>query len=242
MKKILACAVALLASSSVLAADLSADQIKQKFESVDAGIHVSSVDDAAVKGFYEVVFDSGEIVYASGDGEHFFAGPLLAFTDNGRMVNLTEQKMSSVRSKAIAQVPASERIIYPAKGEMKARLQVFTDVDCPYCHKLHQEVPKLNEMGIQVEYLAFPRMGMNSDTARKMSAIWCAPAKQRNELFDEAIRGKALKPVDCDNPMEKEMNLGRQLGVNGTPALVLEDGTMVPGYMPAERIQKMLNL
>lgn len=118
---------------------------------------------------------------------------------------------------------------------------MFTDTTCPYCRRLHEEVPRLNEMGIEVDYLAFPRGGMSSPGARELQRVWCAD--NPSEAMSAAKREEALEGnASCDNPVEEQYHLGMQLGVQGTPAIVLPDGRLVPGYVPAERLATMLGL
>jgi thiol:disulfide interchange protein DsbC len=129
-------------------------------------------------------------------------------------------------------------VVYEAVGERKATLTVFTDVDCPYCRKLHAEVEALNDMGIAVRYLAFPRTGLNTETHIKMISTWCAP--DRLAMMTSAKRGGDVPKADCENPVASQYQLGREVGVTGTPALVLEDGTILPGYVPAATLGSYL--
>ncbi|MEE3213969.1 MAG: thioredoxin fold domain-containing protein, partial [Pseudomonadota bacterium] len=123
----------------------------------------------------------------------------------------------------------------------KATIHVFTDSTCPYCRKLHEEVPRLNELGIQVNYLAFPRGGMQSEGARQLTQVWCSD--NRSEAMTAAKEGEVPSDAaSCDNPVEQQYHLGLELGVQGTPAIVLPDGTMVPGYVPAERLAERLGI
>lgn len=141
----------------------------------------------------------------------------------------------------LAPVPKDQRIIFRGKETPRATIQVFTDVTCPHSRKFHEEVPRLNELGIEVQYLAFPRNGPRSGGARQFAQVWCAanPA----EALSAAMSGESLKNAPgCDNPVADQYYLGLELGVQGTPTIVLPDGRMVPGYVPAERLAKMLGL
>ncbi|KEA64942.1 Thiol:disulfide interchange protein DsbC [Marinobacterium lacunae] len=228
-------------SQSVLAADTVRDRIAERIQSFDSRLSVESVSEAPMAGLYEVVLSSGEVLYTDDKAEYILAGELYQI-QSGNLVSLTEERLKDVRVKALAGIPAEQRVIFPAKGERKAHLQVFTDVDCGYCRKLHDEVAKLNDMGVQVDYLAFPRGGARSAAAAKMSAIWCAEGDERRALMTRAKNGENLKPVACDNPVMEQFAIGQQLGVTGTPALVLDDGRLLPGYLPAEQLAKVLGL
>ena len=115
-------------------------------------------------------------------------------------------------------------VIFPAVGETKGVVSVFTDVDCGYCRKLHQEVPKLNQMGIEVRYLAYPRAGVGSRSYQKIVSAWCAA--DPNKAMTQLKSGMEIPDVSCENPVAAQFDLGQQVGVTGTPAIVLEDGRL----------------
>lgn len=200
---------------------------------------VESVSETPLAGFYEVRLETGERFYSDAEGRYFLVGDLYENADQG-LVNLSEQSRSTERAARLAAVPEGERVIFRGP-ESRAELMVFTDTTCPYCRRLHEEVPRLNELGIEVHYLAFPRAGMNGEGARQLRQVWCAD--DRTEAMSAAKRGEALPgATDCDNPVESQYHLGMELGVQGTPAIVLPDGTLVPGYVPAERLATMLGI
>ena len=235
----------LLIAAPAGAADID-DAVKarlaDRLAQIDPRLNIETVAPSGLPGLYEVVLDSGEVLYVDESAEYMLAGQLYRLAGEQGLVNLTEQRLQGVRVQALAEVPAEERVIFPATGETKARIQVFTDVDCAYCRKLHDEVAELNRMGVQVDYLAFPRGGERSAAAAKMTAIWCAEGEQRRELMTRAKQGAGLQAADCDNPVLEQFALGQRLGVNGTPALVLDDGRMLPGSLPADRLAQILGL
>lgn len=201
---------------------------------------VAEVRETPLDGFFEVRLENGETFYSDAQGKHFLVGDIYENGENG-LVNLTEQRRNAERAARLTQVPESERVIFRGTGERRAAITVFTDTTCPYCRRLHEEVPKLNEMGVEVQYLAFPRAGMGSEGGRTLSQVWCS--ENRTEAMTAAKRGETLpNSPDCDNPVEEQYHLGMELGVQGTPAIVMPDGRMVPGYVPAERLVEMLGL
>ena len=117
---------------------------------------------------------------------------------------------------------------------------VFTDVDCTYCRKLHKEVPQMNKMGVEVRYLAYPRGGVGSPGYDKLVTAWCSDNRQ--DAITRMKRGEELAPKSCDNPVAHEYELGHLAGLSGTPAIVLEDGSMVSGYVTADQLGKMLGI
>ena len=235
-------AMMLVLTGSVWAADSAEENIRQKLSQVDSRLQVQSVEPAPVAGLYEVMLSSGETLYADMEGDYLLAGQLFKVDSEQGLVNLTEQKRNVARHAAIQALDEADMVVYKPEGEVKATLHVFTDVDCPYCRKLHEEVPALNKMGVQVNYLAFPRGGPGSPAHQKMQTIWCGTEAQRRERMDEIKSGERLDNESCDNPVLDQYMLGQKLGVTGTPALITDDGTLLPGYMPAARLQQVLKL
>ncbi|WIX33531.1 DsbC family protein [Salinicola sp. JS01] len=201
---------------------------------------IESIDDSPLPGLYEVRLKGGNTLYADAKGEYLIVGDLYQNAKDG-MVNLTEQAANARRQALIDKVPEDQRVVYKPAGKVKARLTVFTDTTCPYCHKLHAEMNQLNAMGIEVDYLAFPRMGPDSDAARQLAKVWCAD--NRSEAMSAAFRGDAVDaPASCDAPIAKQYQLGIESGIQGTPAIIFPDGKMVPGYLPAKRLAAMLGI
>jgi thiol:disulfide interchange protein DsbC len=216
-------------TDSAVPADL-AEKMKPAF-----GGAPDSLKSTPVAGVFEAKF-GGEIIYVSGDAHYVFAGDLI---DAQNKNNLTELSRSSDRKSVVGKIDASKSIEFKAKGDEKYVIYAFTDVDCPFCAKLHKEVPALNEKGVTVRYLAYPRAGVGSPTYKKMVSIWCADNKQ--EALSNMINGKDVPVKDCPNPVAEQFELGQKLGVNGTPALLTADGMMIPGFRPADQLVQMLD-
>ncbi|MBB3183902.1 thiol:disulfide interchange protein DsbC [Halomonas fontilapidosi] len=234
----------LLAASLALLPVAQADTAEQLAETLTVSgqsMPVERVRETPLEGFFEVRLESGETFYSNAEGSHFLVGDLYENGESG-LVNLTEQRRNAERSGRLATVPESERVVFRGAEEPRATLVVFTDTTCPYCRQFHEEVPRLNEMGIEVHYLAFPRSGLGSPGGRELQQVWCAD--NRSEAMSAAKREETLPDAaaDCDNPVEEQYHLGMELGVQGTPAIVLPDGRLVPGYVPAERLAAMLGL
>lgn len=191
-----------------------------------------TIKPSVISGIYEVSL-GGEVIYMTTDGRYLVIGDI---RDAKTGENFTEKKRSEVRLNSINTVKEQDSIIFKSKEkETKHILYVFTDVECPYCAKFHQEVPKLNEAGIEVRYLAFPRSPEGSKDFTKMISVWCS--KDRQQALSDAKAGKNIEKIACDNnPVKQELELGRTVGVTGTPALILPTGELLPGYVPAERL------
>jgi thiol:disulfide interchange protein DsbC len=225
-------ALTLLTGTAVQAGDEKAEiaTIKQLLLETQPEMAIETVSKSPVEGLYEVTTHSGQTIYVSQDARFFIPGDLYEAKADG-LVNLGESKRNVIRKEKIAALDEADMVVFAPEGERKATVTVFTDVDCPYCRKLHAEVEALNEMGIAVRYLAFPRTGLNTETHFKMISTWCAPDPKA--MLTSATRGGNVPKADCDNPIASQYQLGREVGVTGTPAIVLEDGTMLPGYVPA---------
>ncbi|MFW1677573.1 thioredoxin fold domain-containing protein [Pontibacter sp. JAM-7] len=242
MKKTVALLGCLLWAGMVTADDDVAQRITENLQQVDARIEVKSIKEAPIAGLHEVTLSSGDVLYANDAGEYFLIGQLYQFSKTDGFVNLTEAQQKVARRELMAKVADEDTVIFPPEGEVKATIDIFTDVDCPYCRKLHQEVPKLNAMGVKVRYLAFPRKGEGSSTYAEMVSIWCAEGEARRTAMTDVKSGAKLPPASCDNPVKSQYLLGKDVGVNGTPATVLEDGTLIPGYMPAANMARILGV
>jgi thiol:disulfide interchange protein DsbC len=194
-----------------------------------------SLTESPISGIYQVLYGT-EVIYVSADGKYFIAGDMINMESRE---NLSKLAQRSVRNNII-KAKAKDPIVFKAKNE-KHVIKVFTDIDCPYCAKLHREVPALNEKGITVEYLMFPRAGIGSKSYDKAVSVWCAGDSEAQQTAMTAA--KERRPFDekkCENPVKAQYELGQEIGVSGTPALITASGRLIPGYMPADRLAKML--
>jgi thiol:disulfide interchange protein DsbC len=183
--------------------------------------------------------NNGDTIYTTEDGVYLLTGDLLKLTDDG-IANVSEESRARGRQETMAEYGEEGVISYPANGEEKAVVDVFTDIDCPYCRKLHDEVPQLNDYGITVNYYGYPRSGPDTPSFSKYVSVWCADDQQA--AMDAAKSGKSVEQRNCEKPVEEQFRLGAQVGVTGTPAILLEDGKMVRGYVPARNLAEGLGL
>lgn len=217
---------------NAVSAELQASLTKSLANKLD--IDASAINRSGIPGLFEVISDQG-IFYVNVDATYLLQGSLY-HVGEGSVVDLTEKSMSEIRVNAIAKF-ADDMIVYPAKNE-KYSITVFTDINCGYCRKLHREMSDYNDLGITVKYLAFPRSGISSKTYKDMVSIWCADDKAA--AMSRAKEGRSIASKSCENTVKEQYELGRKLGVTGTPALVLADGSMQPGYLPADRLVSIL--
>lgn len=187
-----------------------------------------------VPGLYQVVMPP-RFFYASADGHYVVDGDLINMTTKQ---NVSQGPRNKSLSAAINSLGEDSMIIF-GKKTLKHTVTVFTDIDCTYCRKLHHEVKNYNDLGIRIRYMAYPRAGLGSDAFHKAEAVWCS--KDKKKAMTDAKNGATVKSEKCDNPVAQQYALGNMIGIRGTPALVLEDGTVVPGYIPAKRLSEALN-
>lgn len=193
-----------------------------------------SIGLSPIPGYFEVTYGT-MIFYISKDGRYMLQGDVV---DLSAEKNLTEDKRGQSRLKMLNAVPVENMIVFEPK-QAKHTITVFTDIDCGYCRKMHSEIAQYNQLGIKVRYLAFPRTGIDSPSYDKAVSVWCA--KDRNQAMTDAKADKPIEAKTCPNPVKQEFEIGKKVGVTGTPTLVLEDGSLMPGYVPPDRLLQMLD-
>lgn len=226
----------------VFAGTVVAETNQQVLEGLSAArpdFRFGEVKPTPAKGIYQAKIENGPVIYITEDGKHFFAGDFFEVTQNG-IINIAERELEGERKAQLTNIDRGDLIVF-SPAETKAYVYVFTDVDCYYCQKLHSEVGELNELGIEVRYLAYPRAGIGSPSYRKIASAWCA--QDPNDALTRLKAGEEVADNVCDsNPVESQFKLGGQLGVSGTPALVTKEGRLLPGYMPAAKLAEALGL
>jgi thiol:disulfide interchange protein DsbC len=196
--------------------------------------NISAPVETPIKGVYQTRFGN-KYGYLIDDGRYVFIGELF---DLKRAQNLTEISQRSEIKNELAKVSESDMSIFPANGTEKAKLTVFTDTSCPYCQKLHEEVNYLQEAGITVRYLPFPRGGTRGPGYMALKQVWCAEDKREAMDIGKGIIEGDLPAGDCKAAdfVDRGYHLGNLLGVTGTPALYLESGEAITGYVPYKQL------
>lgn len=178
----------------------------------------------------------GNYAFAYVSGDYVLIGELLNTKDQ---VNLGDVAQAKKVAKVIDDVPTSKMIVFGPE-DAKRHITVFTDIDCGYCRKLHNEVKDLTNAGIQVRYLAFPRAGVGSESHKKYVSVWCNDDQQ--SALTTAKSGGSVPAATCANPISETYNLGQQVGVRGTPTIIFDDGTLTPGYLPSAELIRRLGI
>ena len=226
----------LLSVSAALAAPALADQaaVEAAVQQFAPNADQVAIAETVVDDLYEVRFGS-EIVYITGSGQHLIQGRLI---DLESREDLTEKSRAKVRLKVLQEIDPSQEIVF-APEEPVHELTVFTDIDCGYCRKLHNEIQNYMDQGIAIRYMMFPRSGPNTPSFEKAVSVWCADDKQA--ALTDAKAGNEPEPLQCENPVRGQYDTGVSIGVTGTPALFTESGIHIPGYVPAEQLRMRLD-
>ncbi|MGA8706409.1 MAG: DsbC family protein [Steroidobacteraceae bacterium] len=245
-----ATALTLLAMTAALAWGVAAagDLTPQSIPPVDAstianpeaaaatipGVKKEDIRPTPVAGVFEVR-RGADIVYMSGDGQYVFTGDLYHVPSHN---NLTEAHRRVLRQKLIDSIPESQMVIF-SPPQPKYTVTVFTDVDCAYCRELHRQIADYNRLGVRVRYVFYPRTGPNTESWRKAEQVWCSA--DRKSALTRAKLGQPLDAKPCAaTPVEREYELGKAIGLEGTPGIVASNGAMVGGYLPPQALVEEL--
>lgn len=213
-------------------------KIREAILGINPAIQITAITPVANTDFFEVGLGSGERIYINAAATHFVAGDLYQVGPGGVM-NLTDVSRRDDRLAVLEDLDPSQLVVFSPKGEVKHRLLVFTDIDCGYCRRLHQEIEALLEGGVEVRYAAFPRAGVGSESYQKYVSVVCAADPQA--AMTEAKLGIDPEPMTCENAVADQFRIGQQLGISGTPTLIFENGEMQPGYSPAAELLSRMN-
>jgi thiol:disulfide interchange protein DsbC len=224
---------ALADEPTTAAADAAIPGLTKTLSELLPGVAPDGIRPAPVAGLYEVMYGAN-VFYMTPDGRYLMQGAII---DMKTREDLTEPRRAEGRLRTIDAMGEDSMLTFGPETS-KHTITVFTDIDCPYCRKLHQEVDEMNALGIRVRYLFYPRAGVGSGSYKKAVSVWCA--ENRNQALTDAKNGVEVAEKDCENPVKDHMLLGEMIGVRGTPAIVTESGELVPGYVPAKRLAAML--
>ncbi len=212
------------------------EEIKSALESLmGSALSGDVIEPSNVPGIY-IININGSIYHALLQDQILLIGE--AF-DLERGVSLNDEINNQAIGAAVSDISLVDMIVFAAH-EKKRHMTVFTDIDCGYCRRFHQEVPVLNAAGLEVRYMAFPRAGIGSSSYEKIVTVWCSEDPQQAMTSSKA--GQYLEPLTCQNPVAKQYMIGQESGVRGTPTLVLDDGTVIGGYLPAEDLLVRIGL
>lgn len=225
MRRYLVSGLTLLVISNQIWADEVRDRIAMELSKQIPGITAESVHDSPLSGIYEVSAGT-RIIYVSSDGKYAILGDMI---DLEEQVNISEHRRATIISQHMDRLDKGEMLVI-GPTDAERHVTVFTDVDCPYCARFHLDVPRLNAAGIAVRYLMYPRTGIGSRSYDRAVSVWCAD--DRIEAIGIAKAGGEVERRTCTNPVTRHFDLGQEIGIRGTPTIILDDGRTLPGYVP----------
>ena len=232
--KLLLTATALLFLNIPAMAEADTKQAHAAVQKMIPDIPLEAIQPSPLPGLYQVMIPP-QMFYISADGRYAFDGDLIDLQTGTNVSTVLRDKL---RITAINNMGEASMIVFAPKKPQHT-VTVFTDIDCGYCRKLHNEMVKYNKAGIKVRYMAYPRAGPGSGSYQKAVSVWCSKNKQ--DAMNKAKQGETVKSKDCDNPVAQQFALAQRIGLRGTPAIVTEQGQVLPGYVPADRLKAVLD-
>jgi thiol:disulfide interchange protein DsbC len=201
------------------------------------GVTAEELRPSPIAGLYELARGT-EITYVSADGRYILTGDLYQIAKDAEFPNLSDQRRRELRAKLLAGIPDTQMVVF-APNAPKYTVTVFTDPDCTWCRKLHSQIAEYNKLGIKIRYAFFPREGPDSEAWHKSEAVWCSV--DRRAALTRAKLGETVTAKACANtPVRHTWEVGKELGIEGTPGLMLADGELIPGYLPPKDLLKRL--
>lgn len=220
--------------------------ILQRLRAARSDLNFTDVEPSPIPGLYKVKIN-GQVSFVSADGEFLIAGEMYQLQGK-QLINLQEREREEAsiafepeRAKLLDAISKDDMVIFSPEGETKAYVNIFTDIDCGFCRRLHSQIDEFLDKGIEIRYLAFPRAGAQSQSAQKLATVWCAD--NDTELMTRFKEGQNVALAPCDvNPVGEQYLLGQQVGVTGTPSIILPSGKLVPGAVSAEYLAQLLEI
>ncbi|MDH5386923.1 MAG: DsbC family protein [Gammaproteobacteria bacterium] len=219
-------------ATPAFSADDGVASLKKALSKNLPNIEIGQVSESPIPGLYEVIVGS-QVVYMDKSARYMLDGDLV---DLSSRENYTEKAKSTIRLAAINALGEDNMLVYTPK-RVDHTITVVTDIDCPYCRRLHSEMDQYMASNVKVRYIFMPLKGQ-SDVDTTVS-VWCS--KNKNEALDLAKSGTKIEVLKCDNPIQDHLALAREIGIRGTPAIILETGEMLPGYVPAAKLVQEIN-
>lgn len=212
--------------------------VEEKLKNLRPDLPIRDVYESPVPGIIGIDLEGGSTLYITQDAKFMFAGDLYAIGSD--ITNQTENRRNKVRKKIISNQPLNNMIIFSPAKQAKTHVNVFTDVDCGYCQKLHSQIDEYNALGIEVRYMAYPRAGLEGETYTKTVSAWCA--SDRQGAITALKSGVQIPDLQCNSPVKAHYLIGQAIGIRGTPAIVTSSGKMLPGYLPPDKLAEELGI
>ncbi len=212
------------------------DKLRTLLQTNLSDIPIDHLSATRVPGIFEVISE-GQVYYVDSTASYLFDGSLV---DLKARQNLTEQSMVAQNLRYIDAIGEENMLIYKSDDTAPTRsMSVFTDLDCPFCQRLHSELDILLDAGVSVRYLLFPRAGLNTQAHKNLESVWCA--NDKHAALTAAKRGELAPTASCENPITQHVALAQQLGLTATPMIYLDDGQRINGYLDAHTLLEVFD-
>ncbi|MGD8957026.1 MAG: DsbC family protein [Chromatiaceae bacterium] len=211
-----------------------ADKITASLRALLPDLQADDIRATPIDNLYEVSIGM-RVVYVTGDGRYLLQGSVI---DLETRTEITAERQSALKLAALNEVGEEQMVVFGPE-DAEYTVTVFTDIDCGFCRRLHGDMAGYNEKGIRIRYLFYPRAGIGSESYNKAVSVWCAD--DRKQAMTQAKAGQPVAPKTCENPVDEHYALGQAMRLQGTPALILESGETVPGYVPPDKLRQALD-
>lgn len=213
-------------------ADDGAENLEKRLKDLYPATRIERVQTSEIPALYEVTMGKNS-AYTDATGRYFVFGHLF---DMNTQRDLTAERMEKQQRIDFSQLPLGDAI-KTVRGKGGRVLAVFSDPDCPYCKQLEAELDKLDNVTLYI--FPYPLEGLHPEAVDKAVAVWCAPDRVR-AWADLMKTGKVPAKRNCENPIQRNIQLAQRLGINGTPTMLSADGRILPGSVPGDRIEQWL--
>ncbi|NNH34190.1 DsbC family protein [Acinetobacter terrestris] len=226
IKKTLAFALVSFISSLSLA---NVDTVKSNLSKQHPKLNIENIQATDMKGIYSGSMD-GQVVYLGEDAQHILVGSMYRLSDQKNLTQDLVLKQNSIDWKKLPLQDAVKSV----RGNGKRQIAIFSDPNCPYCKQLEAELSKLNDVTIYT--FIYP---IKTQSIAVSKQVFCEkdPALAWSNLISKGIQPSSKKT--CANPVERNLSLGKSLGLTGTPAIIFSNGFKVMGSHPAQEIEQM---
>jgi len=219
-------------------AALSKDEAAVLLKDLAPDLKILEIRTSPVKALWEIAVQSGErkgLLYLDSSKKYFIQG---AIVDLKTKANLTQERVSELTKVDTATIPLDDALVMGDK-EAKHKIIVFTDPDCPYCAKLHQEIKKVvakrQDIAFFIKMYPLP---MHKGAYEKAKAIVC---EKSMALLDDAFAKKTLPEAKCNTTaVDDNLKLAEKLGIRGTPAIITSNGIITPGSRDADALIELI--
>ena len=213
------------------------ENLKNKIAKIlPQGLPINFIETSLLPDFYVVNVANNQILYVSKSFEFVLAGEVIQLKE-GKITSLNDKYQTKLVKNILSTINSKESINFVSNKE-KYKLTIFTDISCGYCRLLHSEIDSYLKEGLTINYLAFPRDGLNGSVYKDMMSAWCS--KNPKQSLTKLKNGEEIEELQCNNPVSDHFRKGSLLGITGTPTIILEDGRKFSGYIPANELIKII--